>query len=199
MEFIPDPRNPAIARLVDDGSVPQSAIMYFDAARAGLDPSKPPTPFGSIGWFFFWYPLSAEASMIASLQAALSQQAQTAQLADFRAASVGLYDVVFSTEITAGSDLSLVSWQWNVGFDNGRGRLYPPEGIGASNVIPSPPITYAGGISAGSTWLQELRLVFTNPTDTAAEIICVGCTAGAITRTIAPVPRFGLRSQALDG
>ena len=66
--------------------------------------------------------------MTASWNPALSQQAQAAQLAAFRANSAPLYDVVFSCEITAGSDLSLVSWQWTVVWFGGY-RIFQPESL----------------------------------------------------------------------
>lgn len=176
MQFQPVPNSPDLATLVNDGSVPYE--------------------------------------MTASWNPALSQQAQAAQLAAFRANSAPLYDVVFSCEITAGSDLSLVSWQWTVVWFGGY-RIFQPESLvrtdgssiisagyvnGAFVVKSSPPRWQKwGGIAPGATWREQLSIVLTSPASANASIAVNGCTVGPITRSISSTPRFGLRSQALDG
>ena len=67
-------------------------------------------------------------------------------------------------------------------------------------VVSTPPkYSHWGGIAPGASWLQELTIVLTSPASANASIAVTGCTHGAITRSISTAPRFGLRSQALDG
>ncbi len=157
-----------------------------------------------------------EGALNADLSLAQMQQAQRAALAALRATGVALYDVTFSAQLTVtASDLSTGSWQWTAVWAQWGGFVYPVQSLAPTDgsciewvgyvngvfVVKSTPPRWQkwGGIIPGSTWTEEFHLTLTQPQSAAASIACTGCTHGAITRSIDSAPRFGLRSQALDG
>ena len=145
MQFAPAPNQPGRVTILNDGSVPYAMTASWSPQRVGLPANTPPAPPGSPGWFPLLYLQQNEPLMAARQLATLQQQAQAAQFAAFRAASVALYDVTFSVQITAGDDLSLVSWQWTAVWFGG-GRLYAPEGLVRTDGSEIDPTTgYVGG------------------------------------------------------